>query len=266
MTNIDILYEKFSKCCFMLSEEDILQLNEHDNGPINNVIERINQQCFGVKLYDDKYGLTAEMFYVNNNSCLRGDIIRLEINDPHYFQLLLRFCVLLSDEYLNVDTLDAFNTFQVTLRGFLEKSGFFTVTNLESKQLEGKSAIMICQSPRGILKIELIDKAKFYRDFFNNNFDCETITGSDYVYLMLNTDTSLIKIGNSKKPKYRERTLHSQEPSIHIIAKWLCSKEVEKKLHDKFNHKRIRGEWFRLTFKELKEIEGFMISQVNKNA
>lgn len=235
-----------------------MELDKNDNGPITKVISRISEHCFGVKLYDDEYGLTAEMFYINNKDNLKGEIIRLDLGDKDYFLLLLRFCSLLSDDYDNVDALDAFNTFQTKLRGFLEKLGFFTITNLELEVFEGKSAVMMGTSPRGIIKVDFIDKTQYYRDFFNNNYNIKSLEGADCVYLMLNNDTSLIKIGTSKKPEYRERTLHSKEPSIFIIAKWRCSKEVEKQLHTKFSNKRIRGEWFRLTLTELTNLEEFM--------
>jgi hypothetical protein len=74
-------YKKFNNCCFELSAEDIFDLNKNDNGPVNNVIARIDRHCYGVKLYDDEYGLTAEMFYVNNDNTLKGDIIKIEITD-----------------------------------------------------------------------------------------------------------------------------------------------------------------------------------------
>jgi hypothetical protein len=255
---------KFDECCFTLSKDDILQLDKADNGPINNVISGINKHCYGARLYDDEYGLTVEMFYINSDKELKGDIIRLDLNEENYFELLFRFCVLLANEYDEVDTINAFNTFQTKLRGFLEKSGFFTTTSHELKQFKGKSATMIAVSERGIFNLKLIDKVDFLRNFFNNydsQTDMELI--SEYVYLMVNTVTSLLKIGTSKNPTYREKTLHSQEPVIHLIAKWNCSKELEKSLHEKYKHKRVRGEWFRLDLNDLKEIELFMKSKTN---
>lgn len=254
-------YKKFNNCCFELSAEDIFDLNKNDNGPVNNVIARIDRHCYGVKLYDDEYGLTAEMFYVNNDNTLKGDIIKIEITDPDYFELLLRFCVLLSNDYIGVDAVDTFNTFQIKLRGFLEKLGFFTTTNLELNQFEGESSFMMAKSSRGILKLELIEKVKFYRKIFSNIHNSGFIENNDYVYLMLNGDTSLIKIGTSRNPKYREGTLQSKEPNIHLIAKWCCSKGFEKVLHDKFKDRRIRGEWFRLNINELYDVKKFMDSQ-----
>lgn len=253
---------KFDKCCFPLLREDILHLEKDDNGPINNVISGINKHRYGVKIYDDKYGLTVEMFYINNDKTLKGNIIQIDLNDEGYFELLFRFCLLISNDYDEVDTINAFNTFQTKLRDFLEKSGFFTTTSLELKQFEGKNAVMMAVSKRGIFNLILIDKVEFLRNFFNNydsKIDAKSLC--EYVYLMVNTNTSLIKIGTSKNPTYRERTLHSQEPVIHLIAKWNCSKELEKKIHERYKQKRIRGEWFRLNLNDLKEIEKFMSAE-----
>lgn len=258
MEDFDKLINRFNEVSFTLSREDIYKLNETDNGPINNVISGINKHCFGVRLFDDRFGLSAEMFYINHDKELNGDIICLDLDDPDYFQLLLRFCILLANDYDVVDSIDAFNIFQTQLRSFLEKQGFFTTSSFELKRFREKNASLMVNSPRGIWPLKLIDRVEFYRDFFNNNFNTAQDPNKEYVYLMLNDDTSLIKIGTSKKPSYRESTLHSKEPNIHLIAVWCHGKEIEKKLHKKFNQKRIRGEWFRLTLSDLKEIEAFM--------
>lgn len=260
MKNLD----SFNKICFTLSKEDIFELNKLDNGAINNVISGIERQCFGARIYDDKYGLTVEMFYINSDKQLKGDIIRLEINDQNYSKLLFRFCELLANDYENIDTIDAFNTYQTKLRTFLEKLGFFTTTSNELKRYKGKNAIMMTSSQRGMISIDFIDKVEFLMDFFNNKeSNSELEKSKEYVYLMVNTQTSLIKIGTSKNPIYREKTLHSQEPSVYLIVKWKCNKEIEKKLHKKYQHKRKRGEWFKLSMDDLKEIKLFMNNIVN---
>ena len=51
MEHSDNIPDRFNEVCFTLSREDILKLDEADNGPINNVISRINRHCFGVKLF-----------------------------------------------------------------------------------------------------------------------------------------------------------------------------------------------------------------------
>lgn len=257
MVNDNIIQEKLNSSCFTLSPKDIFEFDKNDNGPIHNVITRINRHCFGVQLFDDQFGLTAEMFYINHDETLKGDLFKIELNDPDYLHLLLHFCTFLADNYKEVDALNAFNTFQQKLRGFLEKLGFYTITNLEMKMFIGKNITMATTSKRGIFKLDFIDKAEFYRDLYKNCYK-EFTAGNEYIYLMLNSDTSLIKIGSSKDPGYRERTLQSSEPKINMIALWQCKRIVEKELHKMYSHKRIRGEWFRLTIKELLEIDEFM--------
>jgi hypothetical protein len=207
--------DKFYKSCFTLSKADILKFDEDDNGPINSVIAGIAYSCYGVRLFDDQHGLTADMFFINSKGKLKGDIITLNVNDPDYYELLLRFCILLSEDYLDVDAIGAFNTFQQKLRGFLEKQRFTTVTSLELKQFKGIGGVMMSASPRGIIKIDLIDKVEFYRDFFNNIVNTPIDKTKEYVYLMVNAQTSLIKIGTSTtRFTGKERFIHRSRPSI----------------------------------------------------
>ncbi len=258
MGQLEELIHRFDEITFSLSREDIFDFDKHDNGPLNNVITRIEKHCYGVRLFENDNEIIVEMFYINNEKELTGDIIVLNLNEKNYFHLLMRFTATLAEKYDGVNAISAFNTFQSKLRGFLEKLGFFTTTSLELKPYKGKNGMMITTAPRGIKNIILIDPADFYRDFFNNNYKIDTIENSDYVYLIVNNDSGYIKIGTSKNPKYREKTLHSQEPKIYIVAKWRCNKKVEKELHYKFKEKRIRGEWFNLQLIDLKKIEEFM--------
>ena len=80
-----------------------------------------------------------------------------------------------------------------------------------------------------------------------------------YVYLMLNIDNGYYKIGISKDPRYREKTLQSQEPFIETVEKELLpnrelAKALEKGLHNKFKMKKIRGEWFELSKEDVAEV------------
>jgi len=82
---------------------------------------------------------------------------------------------------------------------------------------------------------------------------------SCFVYLMKDETNGYHKIGISNKPEYRERTLQSEKPTIAL----LCAKEfptriiaeaIEAALHKAFCEKRIRGEWFDLSDKDVMEI------------
>ena len=64
-------------------------------------------------------------------------------------------------------------------------------------------------------------------------------------YLMKDNHNKLYKIGYSKTPKFRERTLQSEKPSIKMVKVW--DYDIEKKLHDLYDEFRVRGEWFRLS-------------------
>ena len=71
-------------------------------------------------------------------------------------------------------------------------------------------------------------------------------------YLMKNKRNSLYKIGKSKNPKHREKTLQSQEPEISIVKIW--NKDIERDLHIKYDEYRVRGEWFKLNKIQVKYI------------
>ena len=71
-------------------------------------------------------------------------------------------------------------------------------------------------------------------------------------YLMRDSNTGLIKIGKAVDPKFRERTLQSEKPTISLFA--VCDNLVERELHKKYNDKRVRGEWFKLGEDEVSKI------------
>lgn len=73
-----------------------------------------------------------------------------------------------------------------------------------------------------------------------------------YVYLMHDKRSGYYKIGISKDPKYREKTLQSEQPEIEMI----CNKRypsrriaeaIEFALHKAYTEQRVRGEWFKLS-------------------
>jgi hypothetical protein len=81
-----------------------------------------------------------------------------------------------------------------------------------------------------------------------------------YVYMMIDQNTNYTKIGLSKDPKYRERTLQSQKPTIDLIFKAKGTWDDEKFLQDYFNEKRIRGEWFDLDESDMEYVKKYFQS------
>jgi len=80
---------------------------------------------------------------------------------------------------------------------------------------------------------------------------------------MIDKNTNYYKIGFSKNPKYREKTLQSEKPTIELIKKYVGYMYQEKELHDIFSDNRIRGEWFELRDDQLKIIDGYFNLKIN---
>ena len=72
-----------------------------------------------------------------------------------------------------------------------------------------------------------------------------------FLYVMEDTRNGYFKIGHSKTPGKRERTLQSEVPSVTLRFSIPADEEHEKQLHDHFDNKNLRGEWFSLTAEEL---------------
>ena len=252
--------KEFDKSFFFLNEELISYLNKNDpTGKINNVTNRLDKECFALQLYEEDSSVIIEIFYINNrdNFELKGNLIRIDLNNPNYSSLLFYFCRVLALNFPETNEITTFNTYQKQLRTVLEKEGYFTLTNFDCENL--KEGTFITTHYKGIKKITFIPIVDFYREFFDNNYEITSDNKNEYVYLMIDIDSSLIKIGFSKNPIYREKTLHSQKPKIHLIACWEANRSIETKLHRKYKQKRVRGEYFRLNLNDLNEIKETML-------
>ena len=67
----------------------------------------------------------------------------------------------------------------------------------------------------------------------------------EYVYLMRHVN-GLTKIGFSKNPLVREKTLQAEDPRLEIIFTSESTIATERRLHQIFGDLRRRGEWFDL--------------------
>ena len=82
------------------------------------------------------------------------------------------------------------------------------------------------------------------------------------VYLMIDKNTGYYKIGRSKNPIYREKTLQSEKPTIELLLWWDAMIKDERKLHNMFSEKRIRGEWFDLSGSDIEVIKNHFINNI----
>ena len=256
----------FDKHCFELDSKSISRLNELDNGSINNVISLLNDFCYGFLFYDDREFIEYHIFYIDNRTGLNGLLLELSLELSHVerTQQTIEFCKLINDKYPNADIVDSYNTFQSQLRSGFEKLGYFTIGN-EISMFESKNAVGLLPPSKGVLSFFKIDKKGLYRWLFDENEKDITTDESKTkkIYLILDSKNNLIKIGQSFYPKTREKTLHGVSPEWDLITTWIAPVQVEKELHNKFNHKRKRGEWFELDFRDLKEIKDFMSKYKN---
>lgn len=76
-----------------------------------------------------------------------------------------------------------------------------------------------------------------------------------FVYLMQSGSHPYTKIGFSKKPKAREKTLQGDDPLLHMVHQHEGTMADEKALHERFKKKRVRGEWFNLSIDDIKGIK-----------
>jgi hypothetical protein len=75
-----------------------------------------------------------------------------------------------------------------------------------------------------------------------------------YVYVMKNFANGYYKIGFSKKPSFREKTLQAEEPDVRLLVAIPGDKVLEKHLHTAFKQYRMRGEWFLLSGVEMYDL------------
>jgi len=255
----NILTDLLFQHCFTLDQDAILKLNSLSNsGELNNVITGLDKHSFSIMLIEDKNEIKYHIFYVNATEMLKGDLLQLTVNMAYRDELVFYFANYLSENNKNSDLIDTFNTFQRLTRSMLEKLGFLTIASTELEQYAGKSATFIAKGVRGIIPIHNIKKMDFYKDFFGLKGKIGAVNNEMNIYLMFNIRNGYFKIGKSKNPSFREKTLQADEPHIELIASWNAPSSFERKLHQEYKKQRKRGEWFKLTFNELKQIKELM--------
>ena len=248
--------EIFKNHYYYLDSETIHKMNDWENMlTLNNVIIGMNEHCYGAMLKNEE-NFEFQLFYVSGKDELEGGLIELSLETKYKDELVFHFSDYLSYHY-GVDTIDAFNTFQFQARSLFEKLGYITISTAEIKNKLKKHGYNSVVSLNAIA-FTTIQKFAFYKFFFGNKVIEDTNDACGYVYLMLNTRNGYIKIGKSKTPRFREKTLQSDEPEIELITFWKAPSCIKKELHTTFKNKRIRGEWFDLSFQDLKKVESIM--------
>ncbi len=78
-----------------------------------------------------------------------------------------------------------------------------------------------------------------------------------WIYLMRDLRGDFTKIGESVSPRFRETTLQAEQPLIDLVQAWEGTASDEAYLHHFFADKRVRGEWFTLTWEDYVWIERY---------
>jgi Meiotically up-regulated gene 113 len=76
--------------------------------------------------------------------------------------------------------------------------------------------------------------------------------GEPVCYIMIDGQTNYVKIGFSRDPEKREKTLQSEKPTTKLLH--VFKENHERHLHKIFADRRVRGEWFSLEEDEVSNI------------
>lgn len=257
------LDDEFNERLSFLNESMILDLNEKRTiGELNSVVTGLKKKILGIGVISEKplkYGL----MYIVEKIELEGYSLTLDDNGKDNDVLVFMFVKFLNQEFGNIAIIDLFNTFQDKRTAVYEMYQYITKSLYfhEYEKLEGlKFEYFNPNDSKQIKFMAFIDKVNFSRDFFICDEYGSNENAEKCVYLMIDTGNNLTKIGESKMPIVREKTLAGQLPQTHILVIWKAPVSVEKQLHRVFSEKRTRGEWFSLTFTDYQEIDSLMES------
>jgi len=254
---------QFEKRYFSLDKEYIIELNDKtDEARINNVVTGLCEDFSTIGIISEENELIYEIVFGSNLNGLWGKSLKLDtkLAPGERDGLVLMFSQQIS---LNTKTnmIDLFNTFQFARRSVYESYKYLTVNPETFTKYNDPNPLIIAKNVKGVIPVRIIDKTEYYKMIFDN-IDLDNIDKSTkHVYLMYNERNNYIKIGQSKNPKLREKTLQGEEPKLHLLAIWQAPVKIEKELHSLYKDKSVRGEWFDLSFSDLQEIKQFMESR-----
>lgn len=144
----------------------------------------------------------------------------------------------------------------------------FSSNKIKSIRIESNTESYNIDEIHLINKLCLREYFRHYKEILNEcgiqlthvptevNIENKKNKDSCYVYMMKDEVNGYHKIGISKNPNYRERTLQSEKPTIRLIAAKeypirSIAEAIEMALHKTYETKRLRGEWFDLTDEDI---------------
>ena len=101
-------------------------------------------------------------------------------------------------------------------------------------------------SPLFLKRKELYDKKiSTGKTYYYESERCKT-------YIMYDRNSERYKIGRSKHPEKRYKSLKSSNPDIQMVH--VIDADIEKELHLQYKDKRVTGEWFKLDDLDIQKI------------
>lgn len=245
----------FEKNYYRLSKETLNDLH-NPSSPSEGMVRfrsGLENFVFGVMMPDNPIEEGIHLLYAEEIREFRAYAVPIPLDYP---QLADEITTVFAREitYLNPekDFITVFNTFQTHRETALENLGYTTFNPFE---VPSNGSLVFGSMAIPIQKINRLD---FLMTLYGKVNNQPHLDPENKIYLMVDTDTGFIKIGRSKNPKTREKTLQSEKPKIHIICSWTAPAFIEKELHNRYRLKRKRGEWFNLTLNDLDEIKMYM--------
>lgn len=244
--------EEYFSRTYPLSNDKVLEMMKRDSGAIGNVVRGLSNKCFGLAAEIKEHD-TMDFFCITSRHPQPGLLLRLKFREPRFYDYLLAFSMDCEREYPFLQALDVYRAFIFYLRQHLESNGYQTVETREIDALGTAGGTFVGAFPMEV--IPSINKTSYFRDILGYE-DIEFNGSTRYVYLMFDARNDYFKIGESRRPRYRERTLQAKEPEVEILKVWDCDHRIERMLHRKFADKRVRkdrprSEWFRLHIGDL---------------
>lgn len=167
--------------CRFLSFEEILKMNKHDNGQINNVISGLRRECYGIWLLNDNTDENYILFYINGSNELSGLACKLNIHEKTRNELTFAFSKIVNEQFeKDTNLLDVYNTFQEQSKTILEKLNYQTYGNEIPK-----GSTIVVKNRAGIKYVPFFDKTESFKSIFNDLITQDNINSKENrIYLM----------------------------------------------------------------------------------
>lgn len=224
---------------------DLIQVKEqNEDFYFNNLLKIIdnNKEIKKSLIQCDLYSKEIKHFKIGNNIILVNELLD-SINYLNEFLIKNNIRHNINFDFLKLNNQLFFNVNMIFFKKNYNNNYYFNVLMFSNKEVNLNEKKYY---PLWLLKgIDKFNTSQFLLNKKNNQ--------EQKTYLMVDTINNVYKIGKSLNPNFRERTLLSQKPFIKTL--FICNKNIESKLHKKYSNKRIRGEWFKLSESDIKEIE-----------